>query len=218
MQIDAKQSNGKPTNGAVTSAAKLPPGSASAATSLASTSAASPRSPSPAAQQQPAAPSSSPAAPVAPENGTTSKRPVTAAPTAAQPQSSPHARDDHPATPSSGKPKRPPRQHFIPEDVVLSRDTQLAMDEIAGPCNEQLVMGESDALARALGATFTAETALGILAQQQLLGGMLANTTDPHELEQLLNRHDKSVKRQALIAGMLTRYKSAKANKAPWPN
>jgi hypothetical protein len=77
-------------------------------------------------------------------------------------------------------------------------------------------MGESDAVLKALGASFSAESAQAVLTHQQLFGGQLANTIDPQELEQLLNRHDKGVKRQALLAGLLTRFKSAKANQAPW--
>jgi hypothetical protein len=219
MHSDNKQPNGQPSNGAVTPgpAAKPPLGSALAAASPSSTSAASPRSQSPTArQQQPAAPSSSPAAPVAPENGTTSNRPVAAAPAIGQPQSSPHTRGDNPAA-SPLKPKRPPRQYFIPGDVVLPRDTQLAMDAIVAPCYE-LVMSESDPVGKALTASFTAESALAILTHQQLLGGLLGETSDPQELEKLFNRHDKGVKRQALLAGLLARFKSAQEKKAPWPN
>jgi hypothetical protein len=74
-------------------------------------------------------------------------------------------------------------------------------------------MGESDAMARAFGEVFTAETAQGIVSKPQLLDRMMSSTADPQELEQSLSRHDRHVRRLVLIGNALTRYRSSKAKK-----
>ena len=214
MQPNNGQPGSKSANGAASHGPTATPKSRSAAAvgDVAATGAASPRSQSPPAPPPSAAPTPRPAPKVSLPVNTAGKRPVATATTEAQAQSTPEPRADKTATP----PRKSPRPLCFSDDVdidKLPRGVQAGINHIVAPCYEQLVMGESDAMARAFGEVFTAETAQGIVSKPQLLDRMMSSTADPQELEQSLSRHDRHVRRLVLIGNALTRYRSSKAKK-----
>lgn len=211
--------NGKPTNGAAAHgpAAAQQPASANSASGASSPRAVPPTSRSPAPQQS-AVPPVTPHSKVSAAGDITGKRPPAAtAPTANKPKSAAEVKGESPAVSTAG-PKSQPRPYFYPAGTdleSLSNETQSAIREIVVPCYEQLVMAERNPMAKALGGVFSADTAMGILAQQESVAAVMSGTAEPEELELLMARHDKSVKRIERMANLLLRFKTYQAKQGP---
>jgi hypothetical protein len=217
MHNDINQPNGKPTNGAALpgAAAKQQAGGApvaSRATAPGATRAASPSLVTP-PKLQAAPPAAAPPAAKSPPPGS-------AADNSAKAPIKPQAEQPTPATGTNvkytagppGKPRRKPRPYFFPDDLPresLPRGVRVAHDKIVGPVYEQYVLRAQDALAKAFGAVFAAETSLGIVAQHQAVGASLSGTASEPEVELALSRHHKSAMRLVALGNMLLRLKAS---------
>lgn len=214
--------NGKPTHGAAAHgpAAAQQPASAKSASGASSPRAVPPPSLSPAPQKS-AVPPVTPPARVSTAGDIPSKRPPAATvPTADKAKSAAESQSANPAA-VSPQPTSPPRPYFVPAGTVLdsfSPETQSAYHEIVAPCYEQLVLAERNPMAKAVGGVFSAETAIGIFAQHESMGAVMSGTADPQELELLMTRHDKSVKRLERLANLLLRIKALQSKQGPLGN
>ena len=204
------QPNAKPTNGAAPprSATKQQAASAPAASGATVPGAARAAAPSPPTPQKQADPPAAPVTPVPPPISAAGKSPsARSAPKGEQYAAGAKTKGDNPAT--SNPPKRP---YCIPAEVSLEsfpQGVQAGYREIVARCNEQLVIAEPDAINKALGGVFTADTSLGIVTQHEVLSAKLSGTAEAQELELLLARHDRIVKRQVQVANQLQRRQAA---------
>ena len=210
MFIGPNKPNGKPTNGDAPPGPAAKPQAASAKTASkgAAPGAAPAASPSPPTPPKQADPPAAPVTPVPPPSSAAGKSPsAKAAPKGEQYAAGAKTKGDNP---EASKPLT--RPYFISHEVSLEglpQGVQVGYREILARCNEQLVMAEPDAINKALGGVFTADTSLGILTQHEVLSAKLSGTAEAQELELLLDRHDKIVKRQVQVANQLQRRQAA---------